>query len=85
MKLFLILLYICIMGNKLIEKIKLKQNRKKKHYLNYTDEEYDLALAYIRGEVSFLDIKFAMNYNNLNAVYPFLVAAFKRYYKENNG
>lgn len=71
------------MSKTLLEVAK-SRKRKKKAYSSYTEEEYELALAHIRGDVTFLDVKAAMKYRNLNSVYTLMYNSFKRYYKETN-
>ena len=48
------------------------------------DEEYELCLAWAKGELSFRQIQTVMGFPGINTVYVLLVIAFKRYYNETN-
>ena len=42
-----------------------------------TEEEYQLAIAWVKGEISLRQIKEVMGYDNVNSSYVFLSHCFK--------
>ena len=44
---------------------------------NISEEEYQLGVAWAKGEISFRQIQKVLNYKNVNSVYGFLSHCFK--------
>ncbi len=59
----------------LLEKAKEITGKKKATVI--TEEEYELGIAWAKGEVSFRQIQKALEYKNVNSVYAFLTNCFK--------
>lgn len=71
------------MGQTLLEKAKsLKPKRKNKN--TFGDEEYELGISLIKGEISYRDVQTVMEFKNINSVYGLLIYSFKRYHEETN-
>lgn len=71
------------MEQTLLEKAKsLSPRRKNKN--NFGDEEYELGISCIKGEISYRAVQTVMEFKNVNSVYGLLIYSFKRYYKETN-
>ena len=72
------------MEKTLLEKAKSLPKKQVKR-IGINDQEYELGIAFIKGEITLRDIHEVMGFRNVNSVYTLLIHSFKRYYSETNG